>query len=91
MGIGGDMFCLFYDVKMKKVLVLNGLGRVGGKCMFEIIRGSLGLGGVDEEGKILMSSVYVVIVFGVVVGWVDIVERFGSGKLSLEEILGLVI
>lgn len=90
-GIGGDMFCLFYDAKTKKVSALNGSGRAGGKCTLETIRGSLGLGGADEEGKIPMSSVHAVTVPGAAAGWVDTVERFGSGKLSLEEILGPAI
>ncbi|KAK4204343.1 putative gamma-glutamyltranspeptidase precursor [Triangularia verruculosa] len=87
-GIGGDMFCLFFDAKTKKVSALNGSGRAGGKCTLETMRRSLGLGeGADEEGKIPMSSVHAVTVPGAAAGWVDTVERFGSGKLSLEEIL----
>lgn len=89
-GIGGDMFCLFYDVKMKKVWSLNGSGWFGKNCILEIIRKSLGVK-EGEEGKIFMYSVYVVFVFGVVVGWVDMVEKFGSGKVSMEEILVLVV
>ncbi|KAK0674145.1 putative gamma-glutamyltranspeptidase precursor [Cercophora samala] len=91
-GIGGDMFCLFYDAKTKKVSALNGSGRAGGKCTLERIRRSLGLGGGDgEEGKIPMSSVHAVTVPGAAAGWVDTVERFGSGRLSLGEILGPAI
>ncbi|KAK0739877.1 nucleophile aminohydrolase [Apiosordaria backusii] len=91
-GIGGDMFCLFYDAKTKKVSALNGSGRAGGKCTLETIKQSLGLGGnKGEEGKIPMHSVHAVTVPGAAAGWVDTVERFGSGKLTLEEILAPAI
>ena len=38
-----------------------------------------------------MSSVHAVTVPGAAAGWVDAVERFGSGKLSLEQILAPAI
>ena len=34
-----------------------------------------------------MTSVHAVTVPGAAAGWVDTVEKFGSGKLSLEQIL----
>jgi len=40
-----------------------------------------------EIGVIPMDSVYAVTVPGAAAGWVDTVEMFGSGKLSMEEIL----
>jgi gamma-glutamyltranspeptidase/glutathione hydrolase len=85
-GIGGDMFCLFYDAKTKKVSSLNGSGRSGAACTLEKIRGELGLKD-GETGKIPLNSVHAVTVPGAAAGWVDTVERFGSGKLSLEQIL----
>ncbi|KAF2163635.1 hypothetical protein M409DRAFT_68258 [Zasmidium cellare ATCC 36951] len=85
-GIGGDMFCLFYEAKTKKVHALNGSGRSGGKCTLETIRKSLGLKG-GEVGSIPMDSVHAVSVPGAAAGWVDTVEKFGSGKVSLEEVL----
>lgn len=89
-GIGGDMFCLFYDAKTKKVAALNGSGRAPGKNTLDTIRNDLGL--QDEEtGKIPMSSVHAVSVPGAAAGWIDCVERFGSGKLSMEEILAPAI
>lgn len=89
-GIGGDMFCLFYNAKTKKVHSLNGSGRAGAKCSLETIRGSLGLK-EGQSGKIPMDSVHAVTVPGAAAGWVDTVEKFGSGRLSLEEVLAPAI
>lgn len=89
-GIGGDMFCLFYDAKTKKISALNGSGRSGNKCTLETIRNSLGLKD-GEYGKIPMSSVHAVSVPGAPAGWVDVVERFGSRKLSMEQVLAPAI
>ncbi|KAK4127590.1 gamma-glutamyltranspeptidase [Parathielavia appendiculata] len=85
-GIGGDMFCLYYDAKTRTVSALNGSGRSGAKCTVETIRKSLGLAD-DVIGDIPMMSVHAVTVPGAAAGWVDAVQRFGSGKLSLEQIL----
>ncbi|KAF4261359.1 hypothetical protein KXW98_000260 [Aspergillus fumigatus] len=85
-GIGGDMFCLFYDAKSKKVHSLNGSGRYPANATLEKIRKDLNLG-ANEKGSIPMTSVLSVTTPGAAAGWVDTVERFGSGKLSLEQIL----
>ncbi|KAK2788761.1 hypothetical protein FQN52_006517 [Onygenales sp. PD_12] len=85
-GIGGDMFCLFYDAKTKKVHALNGSGRASGNISLDLIRKELGFAD-GEDGKIPMSSVHAVTTPGAAAGWVDTVERFGSGNLSLEQIL----
>ncbi|KAL2268642.1 hypothetical protein VTJ83DRAFT_3488 [Remersonia thermophila] len=100
-GIGGDMFCLYYDAKSGKVSALNGSGRAGAKCTLETIRASLGLDphvpdGDDDDGagskaSIPMDSVHAVTVPGAAAGWVDTVERFGSGKLTLAQILAPAI
>jgi gamma-glutamyltranspeptidase/glutathione hydrolase len=44
-----------------------------------------------ENGQIPMNSVHAVTVPGAAAGWVDVVERFGSGKVTLEEILSPAI
>ncbi|PWY88503.1 gamma-glutamyltranspeptidase [Aspergillus heteromorphus CBS 117.55] len=85
-GIGGDMFCLFYDAKTKKVHSLNGSGRYPAGATLEKVRKDLNIG-PDESGKIPMTSVFAVSTPGAAAGWVDTVEKFGSGKLSLEQIL----
>ncbi|KAK5108317.1 hypothetical protein LTR62_008413 [Meristemomyces frigidus] len=85
-GIGGDMFCLFYNAKTKKVHSLNGSGRSGKHWTLEGVRKDLGVK-EGEQGKIPMDSVHAVTVPGAAAGWVDTVEKFGSGKVSMEEIL----
>jgi len=89
-GIGGDMFCLFYNAKTKKVQAMNGSGRSGSKVTLEAVRKDLGLKD-GEFGAIPHKNVHTVTVPGAAAGWVDTVERFGSGKLTLEQILAPVI
>lgn len=84
------MFCLFYDAKTKKVSALNGSGHAPGKSTLEQIRKDLGIP-AGKSGKIPINSVHSVTVPGAAAGWVDTVERFGSGKLSMEEILSPAI
>ena len=85
-GIGGDMFCLYYDSKTKKISALNGSGRSAANISLDGMRKDLGLK-PGEPGKIPMSSVHAVTTPGAPAGWVDTVEKFGSGTLSMEDIL----
>lgn len=85
-GIGGDAFCLFYDAKQKKVLGLNGSGRSGEKYTLEQVRNDLSMK-EDEVGGIPVRSVLAVTVPGAAAAWVDTVAKFGSGKLTLTEVL----
>lgn len=89
-GIGGDMFCLFYDAKTKKVHAMNGSGRSGQNVTLDKIRSALNIKD-GENGQIPMTSVHAVTVPGAAAGWVDTVERFGSGKVSLEDVLAPAI
>ncbi len=84
------MFCLFYEAKTKKVHALNGSGRSGKNCTLEAVRKSLGIK-EGQNGSIPMDSAHAVTVPGAAAGWVDTIERFGSGKLSMEEILAPAI
>ena len=85
-GIGGDMFCLFFDATTKKVHALNGSGRAAANISLEGMRRDLGLK-PRERGKIPMSSVHAVTTPGAAAGWIDTVEKFGSSNLSMEQIL----
>ena len=89
-GIGGDMFILYYDGATGKVSAMNGSGRAGAKCTLDTIRRDLGVAD-GAPGKIPMSSVHAVTVPGAAAGWADTVERFGSGKVTLEQVLAPAI
>lgn len=80
------MFCLFYDAKTKKIHSLNGSGRYPGNGTLDKIRSDLKLA-PNDGGTIPISSALAVTVPGAAAGWVDTVDRFGSGKVSLEQIL----
>jgi gamma-glutamyltranspeptidase/glutathione hydrolase len=84
------MFCLFYDAKTKKISALNGSGRSSAKSTLEATRKALGLKDGDKS-HIPLDSVHTVTVPGAAAGWVDTVERFGSGKISMEQILAPAI
>jgi gamma-glutamyltranspeptidase/glutathione hydrolase len=84
------MFCLFYNAKTKKVDAMNGSGRAALRSTLENIRKDLGLK-EGENGEIPLNHVHAVTVPGAAAGWVDTVERFGNGKLSLGQILAPAI
>jgi gamma-glutamyltranspeptidase/glutathione hydrolase len=84
------MFCLFYDAKTKKVHAMNGSGRSGKDITLNLIRKDLGVK-EGENGQIPMDSVHAVTVPGAAAGWIDCVERFGSKKLNMEEVLAPAI
>ncbi|KAK1760508.1 putative gamma-glutamyltransferase YwrD [Echria macrotheca] len=90
-GIGGDMFCLFYSSTTGTVSALNGSGRSGAAHTLSQIRSDLNLAPDGTDGAIPMTSVHSVTVPGAAAGWVDTVQRFGSGKLGLQQILGPAI
>lgn len=85
-GIGGDMFCLFYDSKTRKVHGLNGSGRSPRSLTLDTARKRLEIP-CNKSGQIPLNSVLAVTTPGAAAGWVDTVEMFGSGNLSLEQIL----
>ncbi|KAF9880925.1 gamma-glutamyltranspeptidase [Colletotrichum karsti] len=89
-GIGGDMFILFYDAKTGKVSAMNGSGRSAKNATLETIRKDLGLA-EGQDGKIPMKSVHAVTVPGAAAGWVDTIERFGSGNVTVERVLAPAI
>jgi len=84
------MFCLYYDAQKKRVEALNGSGRAPASITLQEVRRKLGMHD-NQPGSIPLASVYAVTVPGAAAGWIDTVERFGSGKLSMKEILGPAI
>lgn len=80
------MFCLFYNARTKKVHSLNGSGRYPGSATLEQVRQDLNLA-PGAPGNIPMLSALATTTPGAAAGWVDTIEKFGSGKLSLQQIL----
>lgn len=85
-GVGGDCFMLHYDESKKKVVGLNGTGRSPKALDIDHIR-SLGL----EDVRIPLTSIHSVTVPGTIAGWIDAIEKYGSGRVGLDAILAPAI
>ncbi|CAK7273362.1 hypothetical protein SEPCBS119000_005615 [Sporothrix epigloea] len=97
-GIGGDTFALFFDAQKEgggTVLGLNASGRVPRAATRDIVCASLGLADADEETKTATTlphnSVHAVTVPAGAAGWVDMIEQFGSGRVTLADVLAPAI
>jgi gamma-glutamyltranspeptidase / glutathione hydrolase len=94
-GIGGDAFALYYDASTRKVLALNGSGRSAVSATRQDVLHALKLEGASAEelkyAVIPPESGIAVTVPGAAAAWVDVVERFGSGKVGLKEVLSPAI
>lgn len=84
------MFCLYYDAKTKKTHALNGSGRSPAANTLEQIRKDIGAKD-GEDAKIPFVQVQSVTVPGAAAGLIDTVEKFGSGKVSLEQVFAPAI
>ncbi|WVR09625.1 gamma-glutamyltransferase [Kwoniella sp. DSM 27419] len=85
-GIGGDIFCLFYDAKSKTVRGINGSGRSPKALTLEHLQAQ----GITGDA-IPLNNLNSVTVPCAAAGWLKTVEEFGSGKLSMKEILAPAI
>jgi gamma-glutamyltranspeptidase/glutathione hydrolase len=86
-GLGGDMFCLFYDGKERKVSCVNGSGLSPTGLTLDLLKEVYPdqKGGVNE--KDFMFSVHAVTVPGAARGYEDLLQRHGSGKFTLASLL----
>jgi len=74
-GLGGDLFCLYYDVASRRIHFLDGAGRSGSRAGLEELR-RRGLGQLPTLGPATVS------VPGCVRGWGMLLERFGTRPLT---------
>ena len=74
-GVGGDIFCLYYEAATRRVHFLNGAGRSGSRATLDELarRGAVRLPVVGPE---------TVSVPGCTRGWSMLLERFGSRPLG---------
>jgi gamma-glutamyltranspeptidase/glutathione hydrolase len=81
-GIGGDAFAIYYEAKTSKLHGVNGSGKSPKATSIELLRRQ-GLKG----SRIPASSIHSITVPGAVAAWCDVVEKWGNGKLTMEQIL----
>lgn len=84
------MFCLYWDAKTHTVRSLNGSGRSPKNTTLEQLRKELDIL-PGQSGGIPLLSALGVTVPGAAAGWCDTVEKFGSGKVTMEQILAPAI
>ncbi|CAK8675222.1 glutathione hydrolase-like YwrD proenzyme [Clavelina lepadiformis] len=82
-GLGGDMFCLYYDGKSSTIQGINGSGASPKKMTIDHLQEL----GFSEFNKMSERSVHCVTVPGACAGWVDCHANFGSGILDLKDLL----
>lgn len=81
-GLGGDMFALYYEAANKKVTAINGSGRSPSGLTLEQLRAEFPNGAEDFK-----FSAHAVTVPGAARGWEDLLQKHGSGKFSLGDLL----
>ncbi|KAL9485314.1 hypothetical protein ACSS6W_004103 [Trichoderma asperelloides] len=81
-GVGGDMFMIYWDEKKKKAFAMNGSGRSPAALTIDKCR-EIGLSGNLLPPQHANS----VTVPGQVAGWFDAMDTYGSGKVTMEQIL----
>jgi gamma-glutamyltranspeptidase len=74
-GLGGDLFCLYYEAGTRRVHFLNGAGRSGSRAGLDL----LARRGLDTVPMIGPGSVSVP---GVTRAWSMLLERFGTRSLE---------
>jgi gamma-glutamyltranspeptidase/glutathione hydrolase len=85
------MFILFWDAAAKQVKAMNGSGRAGAKATLDSVKKALGIPEDKHDAEIPLTSAQAVTVPGAAAGWVDTIERFGSGKVDMKRVLAPAI
>lgn len=82
-GLGGDAFCLFYNGRTGDIKGLNGSGRSAKAQSLDYMESR----GFSTEAPPSAFDALNVTVPGAPACWCDAIQRFGSHKLSLQEVL----
>lgn len=81
-GVGGDMFMIYWDEKKQKAFAMNGSGRSPAELTIVKCR-ELGLSG----NLLPPQDANSVTIPGQVAGWFDAMDTYGSGKVTMEQVL----
>lgn len=87
-GVGGDCFVLFYDEKTKAVHGLNGCGKSPQNLSIELLKQ---LDPSVKGPRLPLRNVHAVTVPGAIAGWLDAIEKWGSGIVSIADIFAPAI
>lgn len=87
-GVGGDCFVLYHDHSTQKVLGLSGNGKSPQKLTIDVVRETEP---TIKGPRIPLDSVHAIIVPGAIAGWLDAIELWGSGNVSLKDIFAPAI
>jgi len=84
-GIGGDAFCLYFDAATHEVSAMNGSGRSPAALSLAVLEAK----GLADRADPAFPATHAhnVTVPGAAAAWCDAVAKFGSGKLSMAEVL----
>lgn len=89
-GLGGDMFCLYYEASTRQVSCINGSGMSPDKLSLDLLYQDCpkhGSGDRSVDSNKFMSSAHAVTVPGAARGYEDLLKRHGSGKFTLKDLL----
>ncbi|CAM9496085.1 unnamed protein product [Ectocarpus sp. 4 AP-2014] len=99
-GLGGDMFMLYYEASTKQVHAVNGSGKAPAalsleRCLEDLAKATPAAaaaaaatgGGGSGPKDIPPCHPHSVTVPGAAAGWCDSVSKFGSGALTLSELM----
>ncbi|KAH3661479.1 hypothetical protein OGAPHI_006326 [Ogataea philodendri] len=89
-GIGGCAFGLFYDNTANKVFGINAAGKSAAALSLDWLKENHP-DHIKATLRLKDDSVFAIQVPGIIAGWCDAVDRWGSGKVSLAEILAPAI
>lgn len=81
-GVGGDMFMIYWDEKKQKAFAINGSGRSPAELTIDKCR-EIGLSG----NLLPPQDANAVTVPGQVAAWFDAMDAYGSGKVTMEQVL----
>lgn len=93
-GLGGDMFCLFYDNETRKVSCINGSGKSPESLTWERVQEAYPKkdeGGNEPTDKAIDANLFrdsplAVTIPGTAQGWEDLFDRHGSGKFTMSQL-----
>lgn len=89
-GIGGDAFCLFFEASTRTVRALNGSGRSPANANLHNVCRDLNI--TDRNsGSIPNTSIHSVTVPGAAAAWLDIIDKYGSGRVTASQVLAPAI